>query len=1001
MGNDIYNANDKQNEKRNAQPFFAEKGVQWYHSTRDAHVKATASEAILQGLAPDGGLYVPDHIPQVDFSQWMDWDYRTMCRKVLSLYLNDFTKREVDEAVEQAYSGKFDVDDLVDIKFMKKLHAGVEALDSKNLASRNTDAGHATLGHADCNHADASEEKAHPIGFLELFHGPTRAFKDMALSLLPQLMTRAAKKDDKKILILVATSGDTGKAAMEGFADVPGVEVVVFYPHGGVSPVQLRQMMTQRGDNVYAFAIEGNFDDAQTGVKQIFRDQGVAQALAKQNTILSSANSINIGRLIPQIVYYIYGYSRFMKSKKISYGETVDVVVPTGNFGNILAASYAKEMGLPVGRLLCAANDNHVLADFFQTGVYDRRRKLLLTSSPSMDILISSNLERYLYLRNPDTAAIRARMQALQSEGVFSVDPETLGVVGTWANEAEVTQAIRDLYDSADHYLVDPHTAVAYAALQKIGVERPTLVVSTASPYKFVEKVWDSVREKDWVLGRENVLERENEKPNEKANEKANEKPSVSVPVDKSSVQNLTESAQREQAERLSQFTNTEIPLQIRDLWEKMPHEEICIAVEEMADVVLHRETFWSAGSKDGAVNRDIDRDMDRDIDQDINRKMTMGQKMGEPQEELGTGTMDGSSTIPQNNSMAPRKKSAIQEKAGAFQENADAIQENASALQKKTSAFQYGKHQLHLRVRVPATSANLGPGFDCLGVALDRYNYFDFRWRIEGLANGFYAWDEGWKIAEDNLIRKAYAHFEAENRALPPFRLYVKASIPSARGLGSSATCIAAGLVAADWMTQQLFDGPKCSDEEMLRMATAIEGHPDNVAPALFGGLRLSVSEGDRVACIALPVATEVTFLTIVPAFPLATAKSREVLPEDVPFADAVSNAKRIGFLLDGLRNGDIARIRYGAKDRLHEPYRRKLIPGYELVEKVLEAHGYACVLSGAGPTILGIGIQKTEKEDEKVLRKIQKELPAEWKAYRNDVDFNGAQIEKMRATI
>lgn len=480
-----------------------------YHSTRNQAEKATAIEAILRGIAPDGGLYVPDRIPAVDFYPWMQWDYKTMCKSVFELFFTDFTKREVSEMVDAAYDGKFDTSELVETKWIGD------------------------------------------VGFLELYHGPTLAFKDMALSALPQLMTVAAKKASaaKGILILVATSGDTGKAAMEGFSDVEGVEVVVFYPDGGVSPVQLRQMLTQKGANVHAVALTGNFDDAQTGVKEMFMDLGFIEALNSQNVELSSANSINIGRLIPQIVYYIYAYRDAVKNGKVDFGEKIDVVVPTGNFGNILAAAYAKEMGLPIDRLICAANDNHVLADFFETGVYDRRRELVLTSSPSMDILISSNLERYLYLQNPNSDEICGRMEALKETGQFEVPLSELDVVSGWANEQEVSEAIRALFSGSTSYLVDPHTAVGYAVLEKVGVDRPTVIASTASPYKFAEKVLASIADKTQAYEDEQAL-----------------------------------------ASKLSEVSGTDVPKQLVQVWETTPKREVVVSKAEMRDAVLHRQ---------------------------------------------------------------------------------------------------------------------------------------------------------------------------------------------------------------------------------------------------------------------------------------------------------------------------------------------------------------------------------------------------------------------------
>ena len=425
-----------------------------YHSTRNKNITATASEAILNGIAPDGGLYVPDEIPKlkVSFEALARMDYAHVAYEVMKLFFTDFTEEELMACIKGAYNtDKFDTDEITKL---------VEA------------------------------DGAY---YLELFHGRTIAFKDMALSILPYLMTTSAKKCGAKeeIVILTATSGDTGKAALAGFADVPGTSLVVFYPKHGVSRVQEKQMVTQKGKNVNVIGIEGNFDDAQSAVKAIFTDKKLAEKMQAKGYRFSSANSINIGRLIPQVAYYVYAFSRL-------YPKQINFVVPTGNFGNILAAYYACKMGVPVNKLICASNRNKVLTDFFETGVYDKNREFYLTSSPSMDILISSNLERLIYEIAGDKTA--DFMKDLKEKGKYKLTKEMkekLGLfVGGYAEDAEMSQAIADLYKK-EGYIIDTHTAVAAAVYNKYkantGDDTCTVIASTASPYKFSRAVLNSI----------------------------------------------------------------------------------------------------------------------------------------------------------------------------------------------------------------------------------------------------------------------------------------------------------------------------------------------------------------------------------------------------------------------------------------------------------------------------------------------------------------------------
>ena len=440
-----------------------------YVSTRDKSVKATAAKAIAQGISVEGGLFVPDSFPTLetaDFKALTEMNYIERAKFVLSKFLNDFTEEEVDYCVKGAYTGSFD----------GELPAPISLI-NKN------------------------------ANILELWHGPTCAFKDLALQLLPYLLTTSAKKvnDGKKTVILVATSGDTGKAALEGFKDVPDTEILVFYPSDGVSPMQKLQMDSQKGENVHVCAIKGNFDDAQTGVKKIFTDSAVKAKLAENNMLFSSANSINWGRLAPQIVYYISAYCDLLEREPERVSHGFNIVVPTGNFGNILAAYYAKKMGVPVNKLICASNANNVLTDFIKTGTYDRNRNFYTTISPSMDILISSNLERMLFeLSGNNDKEVAELQNSLSKNGTFTVSDEIKTKMNElfWAGCCDDKNTLKTIskYFEEYSYLADTHTAVALNVyeqyIEATGDDRPTVIASTASPYKFANSVLSAVSDK-------------------------------------------------------------------------------------------------------------------------------------------------------------------------------------------------------------------------------------------------------------------------------------------------------------------------------------------------------------------------------------------------------------------------------------------------------------------------------------------------------------------------
>ena len=434
-----------------------------YRSTRSNSEPVTASQAILKGLSDDGGLFVPDHIPALDksLSELAGMSYQQVAYEVMKLFLTDFTEEELKNCINNAYDSKFDTEKIAPL---------VQADDAY---------------------------------YLELFHGSTIAFKDMALSILPHLMITSARKNNIKneIVILTATSGDTGKAALAGFADVKGTRIIVFYPKNGVSPIQEKQMVTQKGANTFVVGIHGNFDDAQTGVKKIFSDKELAKEMDEKGFQFSSANSINIGRLVPQICYYVYAYAQLLKDGKITEGEKINVVVPTGNFGNILAAFYAKNMGLPIDKLICASNDNKVLYDFFRTGTYDRNREFVLTTSPSMDILISSNLERLIYrIAGGDAKKCAELMQSLTAGGEYTITEDMKAQLadfyGNYCTEDETAKTIAEIFKDS-HYVIDTHTAVAAGVYDKYVKDTndttPTVIASTASPYKFTRSVMEAL----------------------------------------------------------------------------------------------------------------------------------------------------------------------------------------------------------------------------------------------------------------------------------------------------------------------------------------------------------------------------------------------------------------------------------------------------------------------------------------------------------------------------
>ncbi len=718
----------------------------------------------------------------------MDLSYIEMAHKILSLYFTDFDREDLLKLIEKSYS-TFE-DEIVKVAYQKDY-------------------------------------------YLELYHGRTSAFKDFALCLLPNLLAYAKKSlgIKEKTLILTATSGDTGKAALEGFYNTEDIDILVLYPTEGVSDIQKLQMDSTGSLNSKVIAIEGNFDDAQTAVKKIFNDEGIKEELKKKNTYLSSANSINIGRLLPQIVYYFYSYANLVNNQEIKCGDKVTFCVPTGNFGDILAGFYAKQMGLSVDKLVIASNDNNVLTDFFTTGTYDANRDLIKTISPSMDILVSSNLERLIYHKSSDKV-VKEKMNDLKEKGVFRFEGDFSEFLAGFANKEETEKTINKVYED-EGYLIDPHTSVANAVADKLGLEK-TMILSTASPYKFASSVLKALGENPSDDKFENI-------------------------------------------KALYEKTKVKIPSEIRKLEGKKIIHQTKIKKDQIAGQVLK---FAGRGR----------------------------------------------------------------------------------------------------RISVPATSANMGPGFDALGMALGLYNTCEFR-----PTNDYKKFSY---LAKENLIYQAYKYtFDFYKEKPVPVYFDIDADIPVARGLGSSAACIVMGLMAAFDVMGRDFD-----KKEILQIATEIEGHPDNVAPALFGGSVISILGNEEVYLKKFSISDKFKFLAIIPEYRLSTQEARGVLPETYPKADAVFNMGRIAMLVLSLESGDIANLKVALEDKIHQPYRFGLIPEIEKIEKIIKESGaIGSYLSGAGSTIMLV-LERDDDKSEKEIREKLGHLANEYDLKALEIDKNGA---------
>lgn len=759
-------------------------------STRNSNLKISGREAIVKGISEDGGLFVPESFPAFNIMENLDLSYTDLAHKILSLYLTDFDKDDLLELIEKSYAS-FE-DEIAKVSYQKDF-------------------------------------------YLELYHGRTSAFKDFALCLLPNLLAYAKKslgiKD--KTLILTATSGDTGKAALEGFYNTEDIDILVLYPTEGVSSIQKAQMDTTGSLNSKVISIDGNFDDAQTAVKKIFNDEKIKEELKEEDIYLSSANSINIGRLLPQIVYYFYSYADLVKNKKISGGEKISYCVPTGNFGDILAGYYAKEMGLPIDKLVIASNDNNVLTDFFTSGTYDANRDLVKTISPSMDILVSSNLERLIYHKSSDEV-VKEKMADLKDKGLFEFKGDFHEFLCGFAKEDETRETIKKVFEE-ENYLMDPHTGVAKNIVDKLGLHK-TVILSTASPYKFSSTVLEA-------LG-ENLSDDE--------------------------FQNI---------DILHEKTGVKIPSEIKKLKDKK---------------ILHKTKIL---------------------------------------------------------------KNEIEEEVLKFARR--------------------GK-----RISVPASSANLGPGFDVLGLALDLANTCEFK--LSDDKNEFE------NNINANLIYKAYKYaFDFYEEEVLPVDFDLDTNIPLSRGLGSSASCIVMGIMAAFDVMKRDFD-----KKEILKIATKMEGHPDNVAPAIFGNAVASILKDEQVYLEKFEISNNFKFLAIIPDFKLPTNEARDALPKTYSKEDAVFNLSRLSMVILSLISGNEENLKVALDDKIHEPYRLKLIPEIDEIEKIIddsEALGH--YLSGAGSTIMVVLKADDNTSEDEIKNKLDR-LSNSYEVRLLDIDEKGAFI-------
>ena len=723
-----------------------------YKSTRSKKLY-TSSEAILNGLADDGGLFVPESITSINFNtDWLAYNYKQTSFKVLKHFFDDFTNDEINYVINKAYSKSNFIDKIYDIKNFN-------------------------------NHT-----------YLELYHGPTLAFKDMALTMLPHLMDVAIKKNNynHKITILTATSGDTGGAALNGFKDSENINIVVLYPNNGVSEFQQKQMLSFTNKNAKAFAMDNNFDECQNIVKDLFNSNN-------SDIILSSANSINIGRLVPQIIYYFQSYIDMVNTKQINFNEKINVCVPTGNFGNILAAYIAKLIGLPINEFICASNENNILTDFFNTGIYDIDRPFYKTNTPSMDILISSNLERLLYLITNDENEIVSLMNNLKNNKKYTISNELFNKLSCfkayYATQEETLNTIKDTYLN-HNYLIDPHTAVAKACHIKHNNECKTLIVSTASPLKFSETILEALE----------------------------------LNVDTNPIYTISKYCNYQLTDNIIKIMNT-------------TKSKVVLTKQEIKDYIFNKK----------------------------------------------------------------------------------------------------------YEIKVPATTANLGCGFDVLGLALNIFNTYNFHLSNDYKCLGF---DEEFSNPDNNLVIQAYKYiFKQFDKAELPITVeQTNRNVPSSGGLGTSAICIIAGMKMAGHLL-------KIKESELVKHMIAYEGHPDNILPAVYGGLISTFKNDNEYIYEKYPVNKDLKFIIYYPDFKVETKLARLALPKNLEYKDIIFNLSRIVNVPKYINEGNIKKIKTVLKDKLHQPYRLPLIDKGDLIfNTVNKDHSSACVISGSGASLLVI---------------------------------------------
>jgi threonine synthase len=774
-----------------------------FYSTRNQKIRIPFSKALLQGLSQDGGLFLPENIPTLKVDETLlSLSYQELAYRVLAPYLDDYSSEEIKTAIEEAYDRKHFAKTIIDIK----------------------------------NYQGFS--------FMELFHGETLTFKDMALSLLPYLMKIAKSKHPKAkpIKILTATSGDTGSAVLSAFSKMEDVSVNVLYPNNGIAPIQEKQMLFFTSSTSRAYALEkANFDTCQSLVKKLLvegKDEGY-----------TSANSINVGRLLPQIIYYYFTYFQLAKHHVISLGDKIDFVVPTGNFGDIFAGYLAKRMGLPVGHLVIASNENKVLTDFFTTGVYSLNRTFIKTNSPSMDILLSSNLERLLSLVINDDKKIIGLMDELKEKKQFKVEPNVLqslqeSFIPYSANQKETEEAINYCY-SKYHYVLDPHSAVGFHAYQEYVKDYPNnhaVLVLTASPLKFPTTICDS-------LG-------------------------FSYHDDLDALNVLTKN------------TGLSIPVTLQKVLDCQT-PKFLLAPKQVKNEVFNNHIY---------------------------------------------------------------------------------------------------------EVRTPATSANLGPGFDVMGLAINLFNSFSFRKTKKMKTKGFPNLN-----GNENLVLTSYQYVfkKLGMEIVPSLITEIENDIPLSRGLGSSASCIVAGILGANAILKK-----KLSVQEEYEMAVEIEGHPDNVAPCLFGSLVANIKENGKYEPYQLKVSKNIHFLLFIPSYHVSTEVARNLLPKEYPLATVTSNVSHMALLPFALEKGDMTLLKKAIGDQIHVPYRKKLIKDYEQIEDiVLRKYGFPFTISGSGSTMIAFYLDKDKSKAYQLVKEIKKTVfSTNIYCYIVSLNEHGSQIKEKQ---